>query len=1149
MSTNEDEIMSLAAPALSCVDEADEDNQRSDTADKASSDSDRESSEGEENSVIEEEEGDDVLKALERNMDAKYTIGICAMDKKVRSKPMKEILSRMPSALFRIVFFGDHTILHSPVEDWPKCDALIAFFSSGFPLDKAKEYVALHNPVVVNELYKQDLLMDRRDVYQLLTESSIPTPRHVFVNRDGFAGEPTDFVEDEDYIEANGVRINKPFVEKPVDAEDHNINIYYPMNAGGGCKKLFRKVGNRSSEFDPRLNTVRKTGSYIYEEFLSTQGTDVKVYTVGPNYAHAEARKSPVLDGRVLRDSDGKEVRYPVILSTKEKEIAYKVCRAFGQTICGFDILRVQDASYVCDVNGWSFVKNSEKYYDDCATIMAKYLELSLERDGDASKSDPFSLAAFTSPTYRFMTMESGSFNSELAEPSSLLCSENQVPNLPPGAQVHEEELRCVLAVIRHGDRTPKQKMKMSVCHPSFLQFYEDKVNSESSGGKKKKKDLKIKAVADLEQLLTVSKELIRLFETRDQDFLAFLNERVTVYGEDSNDRMKGYRTLRDVLQRWQLVGINRKVQLKPKDFETVTTADGAQVERASKLLLILKWGGDLTHTGADQAERLGQRFRQMMYPGGDGGLIRLHSTYRHDLKIYTSDEGRVQKTAAAFAKGLLELEGDLIPILVGLVLKSKDADSMLDQSGSEAQEIIMKVKQRLHSIIHRGDNCQELMDSTSRLIRSVAQALTVVDQPIKKMEVMHKLLNKLKDQLTKTIQEKAQVKAEQTKKKTRQEQDPLTRVSRHELNAITLERSRSASATRSRCGLRPGGHIHAYSSDEQKGNRFSNHLPEEEALYPEPCGRETLEMMRERWAKLYRDFYNKKTDTYDLSKIPDIHDCIRYDSIHNSHLHLTSIRELLNIAASLAHALVPQEYGINENEKIYIGSAMCRTLLMKIKDDLDLARGLRIGTTHRLNPSYLGKNNKQEIKSKHRSVRTRLYFTSESHLHTLLNVLRFGREDCSIKAPVGEEAKKWVEDVPELCYMTHFVVRVFERFQYAPDDPQRFRMEISFSPGADQDPLNEDVSKHLEVSPLKIISRDGVTCQDLVEYFADVIAYAEKNNPNNPSKSLATVYENNGKTPVGSPPTSSGLPGFKRMHYVLSGNSSSGPEDLEEDN
>ena len=33
---------------------------------------------------------------------------------------------------------------------------------------------------------------------------------------------------------------------------------------------------------------------------------------MGPDYAHAEARKSPALDGKVERDSEGKEVRYPV---------------------------------------------------------------------------------------------------------------------------------------------------------------------------------------------------------------------------------------------------------------------------------------------------------------------------------------------------------------------------------------------------------------------------------------------------------------------------------------------------------------------------------------------------------------------------------------------------------------------------------------------------------------------------------------------------------------------------------------------------------------------------------------------------------------------------------------------------------------------
>ncbi len=56
----------------------------------------------------------------------------------------------------------------------------------------------------------------------------------------------------------------------------------------GGCKKLFRKVGDRSSEFYPHINEVRRDGSFIYEEFVETQGTDVKMYTVGPDYGKIE---------------------------------------------------------------------------------------------------------------------------------------------------------------------------------------------------------------------------------------------------------------------------------------------------------------------------------------------------------------------------------------------------------------------------------------------------------------------------------------------------------------------------------------------------------------------------------------------------------------------------------------------------------------------------------------------------------------------------------------------------------------------------------------------------------------------------------------------------------------------------------------------
>jgi hypothetical protein len=158
------------------------------------------------------------------------------------------------------------------------------------------------------------------------------------------------------FPQLNGTRIYKPFVEKPVSGEDHNIWVYYPHShvratrrsapyrcglqasacsdeasdgpvqarasrldrnpttqpaahllqwpqqprprlrahllvrdglpaltlaccaaQGGGVKYLFRKVDDKASKYDSNHDgRVRRDGSYIYEEFLPTGGTDVR---------------------------------------------------------------------------------------------------------------------------------------------------------------------------------------------------------------------------------------------------------------------------------------------------------------------------------------------------------------------------------------------------------------------------------------------------------------------------------------------------------------------------------------------------------------------------------------------------------------------------------------------------------------------------------------------------------------------------------------------------------------------------------------------------------------------------------------------------------------------------------------------------------
>lgn len=115
-----------------------------------------------------------------------------------------------------------------------------------------------------------------------------------------------------------------------------------------------------------------------------------------------------------------------------------------------------------------------------------------------------------------------------------------------------------------------------------------------------------------------------------------------------------------------------------------------------------------------------------------------------------------------------------------------------------------------------------------------------------------------------------------------------------------------------------------------------------------------------------------------------------------------------------LAHfSVFLQEYGINKVEKIDIAYAYCLPLVRKIQ--LDLQRTHEDESVNKLHPLWVhfkldGKTwcevfglavvtqhwclvgrYSRGVMSPGRHVRTRLYFTSESHVHSLLSIFRYG--------------------------------------------------------------------------------------------------------------------------------------------------------------
>lgn len=154
---------------------------------------------------------------------------------------------------------------------------------------------------------------------------------------------------------------------------------------------------------------------------------------------------------------------------------------------------------------------------------------------------------------------------------------------------------------------------------------------------------------------------------------------------------------------------------------------------------------------------------------------------------------------------------------------------------------------------------------------------------------------------------------------------------------------------------------------------------------------------------------------------------------------------------------MIPQEYGITTQEKLTIGTGICTPLLKKVKADLQRnIEEFGNESVNRLNPRY-----SHGVTSPGRHVRTRLYFTSESHIHSLLTVLRLGGLVDVMTDEQWRRAMEYISIVSELNYMSQIVIMLYEDPTKNILSEERFHVELHFSPG-----VNCCVQKNLPPGP-----------------------------------------------------------------------------------